>query len=118
MCSLTIQTEGAVNLIFGKSNPLMSAYKWEAYGSLRVAPAYTASSDLFFDPCVVPSSALWLFLCIMSQLVCLWWWLGGILVCFIVGFSQSHGPGLQCVEMYLHLFNCDAFVNFPSSKKR
>ena len=55
MCSLTIQTEGAVNLIFGKSNPLMSAYKWEAYGSSRVAPAYTASSDLFFDPCVVPT---------------------------------------------------------------
>ena len=39
MCSLTMQTEGAMNLIVGSSNPLMSAYKWEACGSLRVAPA-------------------------------------------------------------------------------
>ena len=50
MCSLTMQTEGTMNLIFGTSNPLMSAYKWEACGSLRVAPAYTASSDLFLTP--------------------------------------------------------------------
>ena len=90
MCSLTMQTEGTMNLIFGTSNPLMSAYKWEVCGSLRVAPPYTARSDLFLTLKYSPQFNS-LALVVHSQLmVCLCWWRGGILFCFIVGFSQSH----------------------------
>ena len=67
-----------------------SAYKWEVCGSLRVAPAYTARSDLFLTLKYSPQFNS-LALVVHSQLmVCLCWWRGGILFCFIVGFSQSH----------------------------
>ena len=54
MCSLTMQTEGAMNLIVGTSHLLMSAYKWEACGSLRVLPQPNCLLRFVFDPYLVP----------------------------------------------------------------
>ena len=63
-----MQTEGAMNLIYILEQVIpMSAYKWEACGSLiKGRPSLIAS-------CVVPSSTLWLIACACSQL----WFVSG-----------------------------------------